>query len=50
MHSIGMRALLLASHSMELVKRYCNRALVLHAGVATMYEDVVEAVKVYDAL
>lgn len=44
------RALLLASHSTGLVRKYCNRAVVLHEGVATMYEDVEEALGVYDAL
>ena len=44
------RALLLASHSLTTVKQYCNRAVVLHDGVATMYEDVAEAISVYEAL
>lgn len=44
------RALLLASHSLEMVKQYCNRAIVLHEGRATVYEDVKEAVAVYEAL
>jgi capsular polysaccharide transport system ATP-binding protein len=44
------RTLLLASHSLDTVRRYCNRALVLHQGTATMYEDVNEAVKIYEGL
>lgn len=44
------RALLLASHSLQMVKQYCNRAIVLHHGKATVYEDVKEAVEVYEAL
>ncbi|EAQ29023.1 capsule polysaccharide export ATP-binding protein [Erythrobacter sp. NAP1] len=44
------RALLLASHSLELVKQYCNRAIVLNSGLATVYEDVGEAVSVYENL
>lgn len=44
------RALLLASHSLNTVKRYCNRAVVLHDGKGTMYEDVAEAVAVYERL
>jgi len=44
------RALLLASHSMELIRKYCNRAIVLHEGVATMHEDVGNALDVYGAL
>lgn len=44
------RALLLASHSLQTVRQYCNRAIVLHEGVATVYEDVKEAIKVYEDL
>lgn len=44
------RALLLASHSLDTVKRYCTRAIVLNEGVAAMYEDVDEAVSVYEQL
>ncbi|SHN64945.1 ABC transporter ATP-binding protein [Erythrobacter sanguineus] len=44
------RALLLASHSLEMVKQYCNRAIVLHNGKATLYEDVAEAVTMYESL
>lgn len=44
------RALLLASHSLETVRKYCNRALVLHEGMATMYEDVGEAIALYEGL
>lgn len=44
------RALLLASHSLEMVKQYCNRAIVLHDGKAAMYEDVAEAVAMYETL
>ncbi|TYC93271.1 ABC transporter ATP-binding protein [Novosphingobium sp. BW1] len=41
------RALLLASHNTSMVKKYCNRAIVLNEGVATMYEDVGKALKIY---
>ncbi len=44
------RALLLASHSADFIKRYCNRALILHDGTATMYEDVSEALGIYTTL
>ncbi|QPL40861.1 ABC transporter ATP-binding protein [Erythrobacter sp. A30-3] len=44
------RALLLASHSLGTVKRYCNRAIVLHNGLATVYEDVDEAISIYEGL
>lgn len=41
------RALLLASHNTSMVKKYCNRAIVLNEGIATMYEDVGKALKIY---
>lgn len=44
------RALLLASHSVNLVKQYCNRALLLHEGRAHIYEDVDKAVSHYNEL
>lgn len=44
------RALLLASHSLSMVREYCNRAVVLHEGKATMFEDVKEAVAIYETL
>ncbi|MBX7483964.1 ABC transporter ATP-binding protein [Qipengyuania qiaonensis] len=44
------RALLLASHSVKTVKRFCNRAIVLDDGIATMYEDVDTGISVYEAL
>ena len=44
------RSLILASHSSEYIKRYCNRALVLHNGTASLYEDVSEALAVYAKL
>ncbi len=44
------RSMIIASHSNEFVKSYCNRALVLHNTKATPYDDVNEAVAVYDAL
>lgn len=46
----GDRALIFASHSAELVREFCNRALVLHAGQGTIYTDVDEALDVYTAL
>lgn len=46
----GDRSLIVASHSNEFVKAYCNRALVIHGGRATPYDDVNEAVEIYDKL
>jgi capsular polysaccharide transport system ATP-binding protein len=44
------RAMIIASHDMHIVRNVCNRALVLHDGVATEYDDVTEAIAIYDAL
>lgn len=44
------RALVLASHSPELIREFCDRALVLHQGGATIYSDVNEALDVYSEL
>jgi capsular polysaccharide transport system ATP-binding protein len=44
------RALVLASHSPELIREFCDRALILHQGLATVYSDVNEALAVYTAL
>lgn len=44
------RALIFASHSPELVREFCNRALILHEGHGTIYSDVNEALDVYAAL
>ena len=44
------RSLLLASHALGTVRQYCNRAIVLDQGAATMYEDVNEAISIYEAL
>jgi capsular polysaccharide transport system ATP-binding protein len=44
------RALVFASHSAELVREFCNCALVLHQGHGTIYRDVNEALDVYAEL
>jgi capsular polysaccharide transport system ATP-binding protein len=44
------RALIFASHSADLVREFCNRALVLEQGCGTIYPDVNEALEVYAAL
>lgn len=44
------RALVLASHSPELIREFCDRAVVLHQGQATVYHDVNEALHVYNNL
>lgn len=44
------RALILASHSAELVRQYCEKAVILRDGKGEMHDDVNEALKVYNAL
>lgn len=44
------RSLILASHSSDYIKQYCNRAIILHNGMATLYEDVSEALRLYTNL
>lgn len=44
------RAMILASHSIDVVREYCNRAVVIDKGNATTYNDVHEAVDIYSAL
>jgi capsular polysaccharide transport system ATP-binding protein len=46
----GDRALILASHSPDLIREFCDRALVLHHGQGTIYSDVNEALEIYSAL
>lgn len=41
------RALLFASHSPEFIREFCNRAVVLHHGKATVFDDVEEALGIY---
>jgi len=44
------RSMIVASHSPEFLKHYCNKAIVIHQTKATMYDDVNEAVERYEAL
>lgn len=46
----GDRALVLASHSADTIREYCSRALVLNGGQGILYDDVEEALAVYNAL
>ena len=46
----GDRALVLASHSTDLIREFCDRALVLHGGNGTFYSDVDEALDIYAML
>lgn len=44
------RGLIFASHSTHLVKQFCERVLVLDGGQGRVYDDMDEAIEVYDAL
>jgi capsular polysaccharide transport system ATP-binding protein len=44
------RCLVLASHSPEIVRQYCSRALVLHRGRAKMFDDLELALAIYSDL
>ncbi|KHL26499.1 ATP-binding protein [Croceibacterium mercuriale] len=44
------RAMVLASHSTEVVRELCNRAVIINKGEATAYDDVNLAVDIYTAL
>jgi capsular polysaccharide transport system ATP-binding protein len=44
------RALILASHSAELIREFCDSAMVLEDGKGTIHSDVNEALAIYDAL
>jgi len=44
------RSMILASHSNEMVRDYCNRAVVIHNGCASTYDDVSLAIETYTNL
>ncbi|MBT2187519.1 ABC transporter ATP-binding protein [Sphingobium nicotianae] len=44
------RSLILASHSPEIIRSYCNRAVVLHEGTGTVFDDIDRALECYDML
>lgn len=46
----GDRALILASHSPDLIREFCDSALVLHQGQGHMHTDLSEALQVYESL
>jgi len=41
------RAFLMATHVMDMVSDYCDRALIVESGKAKMFDDVGEAIEVY---
>src|SRR6476659_9053589 len=46
----GDRALILASHSPDLIREFCDSAVVLHQGEGYVYPNVNEALDVYSGL
>lgn len=46
----GDRAMVIASHDLNTIRDTCNRAVVLDGGIATIYNDVPEAVARYESL
>ena len=44
------RALLLATHGENYIREYCNLAVVLRNGQAEVYDDIEEALAIYEAL
>jgi capsular polysaccharide transport system ATP-binding protein len=46
----GDRALILASHSVDVIRDYCSSAMVLNNATGIMYSDVNEALEIYSAL
>lgn len=44
------RSMVLASHSADIVREYCNRAFVIHGGRGTAHDDVNSALEIYSSL
>lgn len=44
------RALVFATHSDALLREFCSRAVVLNEGLASQYDDIEEALQVYNSL
>jgi capsular polysaccharide transport system ATP-binding protein len=44
------RAFIIASHSLETLRQYCTRAIVIDSGRAKLFDDVGVAIEVYSAL
>ncbi|HEY0104633.1 MAG TPA: ABC transporter ATP-binding protein [Rhizomicrobium sp.] len=44
------RAMILASHALDIVREYCSRALVLKEGRGKIFDDIETAIEVYSAL
>jgi capsular polysaccharide transport system ATP-binding protein len=46
----GDRALVLASHNEDIIREYCDRALILHQGKGRVFDDVELALQIYEDL
>ncbi|WP_439547552.1 ABC transporter ATP-binding protein [Sandarakinorhabdus sp.] len=44
------RAMVIASHSMDTIRQYSSRAVILHGGEVTCFDDMEEAVRAYENL
>lgn len=44
------RAMVVASHSTEFIKSFCNKAIIINKGIADSYNDVSQAVERYASL
>jgi len=44
------RSMLVASHSPDFIRSFCNKAIVIHQGQATMFDNVHDAVAQYENL
>ena len=44
------RSMILASHSTEIIREFCDRAVIIHKGEATEYTDVPQALDIYSNL
>lgn len=44
------KSIIFASHSAELIRQYCNKALIINNGLSTQYNDLNQALKVYHDL
>ncbi|MBA4163125.1 MAG: ATP-binding protein [Erythrobacter sp.] len=44
------RAMVIASHDVHTIRNICNRALLIHNGEGAVYDDVAEAINLYEAL
>ena len=44
------RTMILASHSMEIIREVCSRAVIIHKGQANIHTDMDEALDIYSSL